>query len=80
MSKTALCARSPISSSKLRRFVPGFAPKLTFHRAVLRMVQWRNANADKTKPDAATDAILDRLVEGYHRAAEVYASLAPKTQ
>jgi nucleoside-diphosphate-sugar epimerase len=66
-------------NSKLRRFVPGFAPKLTFHRAVLRMVQWRNANPDTTKPDAATDAIFDRLVEGYHKAAEVYASLAPKT-
>ena len=67
-------------NSKLRRYVPGFAPKLTFHRAVLRMVEWRKANPDTTGPDAATDAIFDRLVEGYHRAAAVYASLAPKPE
>jgi nucleoside-diphosphate-sugar epimerase len=67
-------------NSKLRRYVPGYAPRLTFHRAVLRMVEWRKANPDRTKPDAATDAIFDRLVDGYHRAAEVYASLAPKAK
>ena len=65
-------------NSKLRRYVPGYFPSLTFHRAVLRMAEWRTANPDRTQPDAATDAIFDRLVEGYHRAAEVYASLAPK--
>lgn len=67
-------------NSKLRRFVPGYFPCLTFHRAVLRMVQWRKANSDRTHPDAATDAVFDRLVEGYHRAAEAYASLAPQAQ
>lgn len=67
-------------NSKLRRFVPGFNPRLTFHRAVLRMVKWREANPETTQADAATDAILDRLVEGYHRASDVYASLAPGHQ
>jgi nucleoside-diphosphate-sugar epimerase len=65
-------------NSKLRRYVPGYFPRLTFHRAVLRMVEWRKANPDSTQADPATNAIFDRLVEGYHRAAEVYASLAPK--
>jgi hypothetical protein len=27
-------------TSKIRRFVPGSGPKLTFHRAVRRMVRW----------------------------------------
>jgi nucleoside-diphosphate-sugar epimerase len=67
-------------NAKLRRFVPGFNPRLTFHRAVLRMVKWREANPETTQADAATDAILDRLVEGYHRASDVYASLAPGHQ
>lgn len=67
-------------NSKLRRFVPGFNPRLTFHRAVLRMVKWREANPETTQADAATDAILDRLVEGYYRASDVYASLAPGHQ
>lgn len=64
-------------NSKLRRFVPGYLPRLTFHRAALRMAAWRAANPDTTKADAGTDAVFDRLVEGYHRATEVYASLAP---
>lgn len=67
-------------NSKLRRFVPGFNPRLTFHRAVLRMVQWRQANPETTQADAATDAIFDRLVEGYHKASEVYAALAPRDE
>jgi nucleoside-diphosphate-sugar epimerase len=67
-------------NSKLRRYVPGYFPRLTFHRAVLRMVEWRKANPDRTQADPATDAVFDRLVDGYHRAAEVYASLAPKSE
>src|SRR3712207_4249105 len=57
-------------NSKLRRYVPSYSPRLTFHRAVLRMVEWRKANPDRTKADPATDAIFDRLVDGYHRAAD----------
>lgn len=67
-------------NSKLRRFVPGYQPRLTFHRAVARMVKWREAHPDTTQADAATDGIFDRLATGYHRASEVYAALAPKTE
>ena len=43
--------------------MPGFAPKLTFHRAALRMIQWRADHPETTGPDEATDAVLDRIVE-----------------
>jgi nucleoside-diphosphate-sugar epimerase len=65
-------------TSKIRRFVPGFAPKLTFHRAALRMVQWRAEHRDTTGADQATDAVLDRIVDAYHVAREVFADRAPQ--
>ncbi len=65
-------------TSKIRRFVPGFAPKLTFHRAAVRMVQWRADHPDTTSADPATDAVLDRIVDAYHAAREVFADRAPQ--
>jgi hypothetical protein len=64
-------------TSKIRRFVPGFAPKLTFHRAARRMVQWRADHPDTTGADEVTDAVLDRIVGAYHAAREVFADRAP---
>jgi len=64
-------------NTKIRSYVPGFAPALTFHRSVARMVAWRAAHPATTGPDAATDAVLDRLVTGYHGARRVFESLAP---
>ncbi len=64
--------------TKIRRFVPGFAPKLTFHRAALRMVQWRIDHPDTTGPDASTDAVLDRIVDAYHVTRGVFADYAPQ--
>ena len=58
--------------------MPGFAPKLTFHRAALRMVQWREDHPDTTGADQATDAVLDRIVDAYHAAREVFADRAPQ--
>ena len=51
-------------TSKIRRFVPGFAPKLTFHRAARRMVQWRADHPETTGADAD-----DRCRPGPHRRA-----------
>ena len=65
-------------TSKIRRFVPGFAPKLTFHRAALRMVQWRMDHPETTGADQETDAVLDRIVDAYHAAREVFADRAPQ--
>ena len=45
------------------RFVPGYAPRLTFHRAATRMIEWRRDHPGSTKPDADTDAILTRIVD-----------------
>lgn len=65
-------------NSKIRRYVPSYAPALTFHRAVRRMLAWREAHPEQTAPDPATDAVLDRLVEGYHAAEKAFAALRPE--
>lgn len=64
-------------NSKIRRFVPGFAPKLTFERAVPRMLQWRAEHPETTGGDTTTDAILDRIVDAYHAAHRAFADRAP---
>ena len=61
-------------TTKIRTFVPGFAPRLTFHRAVSRMVAWRRDHPDTTGADAETEAVLDRIVGAYHAASEVFAA------
>jgi nucleoside-diphosphate-sugar epimerase len=63
-------------NSKLRRFVPGFAPQLTFHRGALRLAQWRQEHPDLTGPDPAADAVMDRLVGAYHSSREACATWA----
>ncbi len=64
--------------TKIRRFVPGFAPKLTFHRAALRMIQWRTDHPDTTGVDETTDAVLDRIVDAYRATRDVFAGFAPQ--
>lgn len=64
-------------NSKIRSFVPSFAPKLTFERTARRMVEWREAHPATTGPDATTDAVIERLVGGYRVARDHFASLAP---
>lgn len=66
-------------NSKIKRFVPAFGQRLTFHRAVRRMLEWREAHPAETAPDAATDAVLDRVVAAYHASREVFAAHAPAT-
>ena len=63
--------------SKIARFVPSFQPKLTFHRAARRLVEWRAAHPELTAPDPTTDAVLDRLVGAYHASRQVFADRAP---
>jgi nucleoside-diphosphate-sugar epimerase len=63
-------------NSKIRRFVPGFAPKLTFERAVARMLD-RHAQQSTAHSDPETEAILDRIVDAYHAAREEFAGRAP---
>lgn len=63
--------------AKLRRFVPGFAPRLTFERAVRRMLDWRATHPEAAAGDAATDEVLDRVVDAYHAARRAFADRAP---
>jgi len=64
-------------NSKIRAFVPGFAPRLTFHRAATRMIAWRAAHPETTKGDASTEAVLARIVDAYHAAKDVFVAGAP---
>ncbi len=64
-------------TAKIRRFVPSFAPVLTFERAVRRMLDWRQAHPGSTGADAATEEVLDRIVAAYHGARQVFADHAP---
>ena len=64
-------------NAKISRFVPAFGQRLTFHRAVRRMLAWREAHPELTAPDPATDAVLDRIVAAQHAAREVFAAHAP---
>nr|WP_221378979.1 NAD-dependent epimerase/dehydratase family protein [Actinoplanes polyasparticus] len=61
-------------TTKIRTFVPGFLPRLTFHRAASRMVEWRRDHPDTTKADADTEAVLARIVDAYHAAREIFAA------
>ncbi len=65
-------------NSKIHRFVPSFAPRLTFHRAAERMVDWHRAHPDETRQDEATDAVLSRVVDAYHAGRKAFADLAPR--
>jgi nucleoside-diphosphate-sugar epimerase len=67
-------------NSKIRSFVPGFAPRLTFHDTALDMIRWRAEHAAETRPSPDVDAIMDRLVGGYRRAREIYAALGAAAQ
>lgn len=62
-------------NSKIRRYVPGYAPRLTFHAAAASIVGWRAEHPEDCQPDAATDAIVDRLVTGHRSARDIYSSL-----
>jgi nucleoside-diphosphate-sugar epimerase len=62
-------------NSKVRRYVPDFAPRLTFHATAPRIIGWRAEHLADCQPDPATDAIVDRLVGGHHRARDIYTSL-----
>lgn len=63
-------------TTKLKRFVPGFSPKLTLERSVHRMLAWREANPELAKGEVEMEAILDRVVEAYHAGRQSFEKLA----
>ena len=62
-------------NSKVRSYVPGFTPRLTFPAAAADMIRWRDEHPEDCRPVAAADAIMDRLARGYHSAREVFTAL-----
>ncbi len=67
-------------NSKVRRYVPDFAPRLTFHTAAAQIIRWRAEHPDDCQPSPAVDAILDRLASGAHSAREIFTSLGLAAQ
>jgi nucleoside-diphosphate-sugar epimerase len=65
-------------NAKIQRFVPSFAPKLTFYRAAARMMDWRRSHPDQTREDETTDAVLSRVVSAYHAGRQAFAAQAPR--
>jgi nucleoside-diphosphate-sugar epimerase len=63
-------------NTKIRRFVPGFAPRLTFQRGASRLARWRREHPGSTGPDPVADAMMERLVGAYHATREVCATWA----
>jgi nucleoside-diphosphate-sugar epimerase len=66
-----------LDNSKIRSYVPGFAPAVAFRDAVFDFARWRQDHPVETAPDPTTDRVIDRLVTGYHLAAHAFASLSP---
>lgn len=66
-----------LDNTKIRRYVPSFAPKITWSTGVRRLLGWRAEHRALTQPDTRTNAIIDRLVGGYHEAAKAFGALAP---
>ncbi|HEY0247066.1 MAG TPA: NAD-dependent epimerase/dehydratase family protein [Gryllotalpicola sp.] len=65
-------------NSKIRRFVPAFNPKKTFVRTVRDLAAWREAHRDAAVGEPDADAIMDRVVTGYHEARKIFEGLAPQ--
>jgi len=60
-------------NTKIRRFVPGYAPTQTLHRSLRRMVRWREEHPELARGDAEAEAVFDRMAAGYHRARALFA-------
>lgn len=64
-------------TSKIRRYVPGYAPGRTFVQTVIEMARWRNEHPAEAAGDPAVEAVIDRMARGYHDARKVFERLAP---
>jgi nucleoside-diphosphate-sugar epimerase len=65
-------------NSKIRRYVPDFAPRMTFYAAASDIVRWRSEHPDECRAAPDVDAIMDRLVGGHHAAREIFGSLGAR--
>jgi nucleoside-diphosphate-sugar epimerase len=67
-------------NSKIRRFVPGFAPQRSFHTAAADIIGWRADHPGECRPDPADEAIMDRLAGAQHSAQAVFTALGAATR
>lgn len=67
-----------LDNAKIRRYVPDFAPATPLHVGIGELLSWRAEHPEETQRDARTDAIIERLVRGYHEVEQLLASLAPE--
>jgi nucleoside-diphosphate-sugar epimerase len=64
-------------NSKIRRYVPGYAPDRTFVRLVVEMARWRSEHPEAAAGDPTVEGVIDRMVGGYHDARRIFEKLAP---
>lgn len=50
-------------NSKIRRFVPGFAPRVSFAEGIRRSLAWFDAHPERKTPDPAMNADMDAILE-----------------
>lgn len=65
-------------TTRIRRLVPAFRPRIPFHLAVRGIVAWRAAHPELTRPDADTDRRIGRLVAAKHAADAAYRAAAER--
>ncbi|MBM3864588.1 MAG: NAD-dependent epimerase/dehydratase family protein [Verrucomicrobia bacterium] len=53
--------------TKLRRLVPGYAPRVPFREGIARTLRWFDADPARQGIDAEVDAKWDRLIAAYER-------------
>jgi len=64
-------------NSKIRTYVPDFAPRISFADGAARLARWRAEHGAAASGDPALQRIFDRLVQGYHDAEAAFRALAP---
>jgi nucleoside-diphosphate-sugar epimerase len=64
-------------TSKIRRYVPEFAPNRTFIRTLSEMTRWRRDHPAEAAGDPVAEAVIERMVTGYHESRKLFEKLAP---
>ena len=59
-------------NSKIRGFVPGFAPRVTLQAGVDRFLRWRADHPELAKGEEEVGGIYDRLVSAYRQARDIF--------
>ena len=63
-------------NTKIRRFVPAFAPRITFVEGTRRFLEWRDQHPDLINADSEVDKITERVVRAHRQARDLFAAAA----